>query len=127
MEPNNKITVTIGVFSGHPNPEVSLDAGAVQKLVELVKTTRGGKASAPPPPPRLGYYYGFFVKVPQEVAKREGLPAEFAIYNGVVSEGKGRERRHWRDTGHIERFLLERAREQGYNELLETVGGDELE
>ena len=128
MESNETtITVTIGLFSGHPNPKLSLNAEAVEKLAELVKTTRGKKTSPAPPSPRLGHYYGFFLQAPQALAKRLELPSEFAVYNGVITEGKGREKKHWRDVARIEQFLLEQAREQGYKELLEMVGGEELE
>lgn len=125
MESNkDTITVTIGVFSGHPNPKLSLDAEAVEKLAELVRTARGKEPGPPPPPPRLGYYYGFFVEAPRELAKRLELPLEFSLYEGVITEGKGRDQKHWRDVAHIEQFLFEQAWKHGYGELLEKVGGE---
>jgi len=116
------ITAIIGAFSGHPNPVLPLDAETAEKLVDLFKTARGKEVSPPPSAPRLGYYYGFFVEIPQELAKRLDLPLGFTVYQGVITEGKGREQRHWRDIAHVEQFLLDQAQKQGHEELLKMVG-----
>jgi hypothetical protein len=111
------ITAQIGLFSGRPNPVLSLAGEAVEQFVKLVQATIGKEPIHPPPPPRLGYYYGFLV-----VASRSGLPAELNVYYGVVTEGEGRDQKHWRDVAGVERFLIVQAYQQGYGELLEKVG-----
>ncbi len=123
MEPKkDAITATIGIFSGRPNPEVLLTGGLAEEFASLVKTTIGKEPIHPPPPPKLGIYYGFFVQIPGELAKRLALPAEFNMYHGVLTEGKGREQNHWRDVAKVERFLIEQSLKQGHGELLEKVG-----
>lgn len=123
MEPKEEaITVTIGIFSGRPNPELRLTGALAEKFANLVKATIGKEPIHPPPPPKLGFYYGFSVRMASELAKRFGFPAELNIYLGVLSEGRGREQKHWRDAGHSERFLIEESYRQGYGDLLERVG-----
>lgn len=121
------ITARIGVFSGRPNPELSLTGEVLEELASLVKRTIGREPIHPPPPPRLGYYYGFLIQTPNELAKRLELPAEFSVYHGVIAEGKGREKRHWRDVAKVERFLIYQAYEQGLGEFLEKVGVEKPE
>jgi hypothetical protein len=116
------ITVIIGVFSGRPNPELMFTGEVAEEFANLVKATIGKEPIHPPPPPRLGYYYGFRVRIPSELVKRLELPAEFNVYQGVLTEGQGREQRHWRDVAKVERFLIDQAYKQGHGALLEKVG-----
>lgn len=116
------ITGIIGLFSGHPNPELLLAGEAVEEFAGLIKTTIGKEPIHPPPPARLGYYYGFLVHVPKELAKRFELPADFNVYHGVITEQKDREQKHWRDVAKAEQFLINQAHKQGYGDLLEKVG-----
>ena len=123
MEPKkDAITVTMGIFSGRPNPQLSLTGAPAEEFAGLVKATIGKEPIHPPPPPKLGFYYGFVVETPRELAARLALPAALGIYHGVLTEGKGREQKHWRDTANVERFLTEHAYKQGLGELLEKVG-----
>lgn len=118
----DSITPILGVFSGRPNPELSLTGELVEKFASLVKATLGKEAIHPPPSPRLGCYYGFLVQIPKELAKRLELPTQFKVYHGVITEGEGREKKHWRDTAQVERFLINEANKQGHGELLEDFG-----
>jgi hypothetical protein len=128
MQPKqDAITATVGVFSGRPNPELSLAGEVVQEFADLVKATLGKEPIHPPPPARLGYYYGFVLHSPKELAERLGLPREFKVYHGVLTEREGRVQNHWRDVAQIERFLIDLAHEQGYGDLLEHFGVGELE
>lgn len=121
------IRVIVGVFSGRPNPELSLPGDVAEELANLVKETLGKEPIHPPPPPKLGYYYGFVLQSPKESAERLGIPAEFRVYHGVLTEREGRKQKHWRDVAQIERFLIDLAYEQGYGDLLEHVGVGKLE
>ena len=116
------ITGIIGIFSGHRNPELSLTGETVKEFADLMHKTVGKEPIHPPPPARLGYYYGFFIHAPKELAKRFDLPSDFSLYHGVITERKGREKKHWRDVAGVEQFLINQAREQGYGELLEKGG-----
>jgi hypothetical protein len=119
-----EITATVGIFSGRPNPEISLTGEAAERLAESVKEAIGREPAPPPAPARLGFYYGFVVRSPRDLARRLGLPEEFRVYQGVLTERMGREPRHWRDIAEVERKLIEQAYQQGYGEMLQRVGVD---
>jgi hypothetical protein len=121
MGSTTNATATIGLFSGRPNPELSLNAHLGQ-LASLVKTTIGAEPIHPPPPPRLGHYYGFFVRLPAELASSHQLPEEFDVYSAVLTERRGRDQKHWRDVGKVEDFLIDRAYEEGHGDLLKRLG-----
>jgi hypothetical protein len=116
------ITAAVGIFSGRPNPMLSFTGTSADELAGLVKATIGKEEVNAAPPPRLGYYHGFAVRMPTQTAKRLGIPEQFTVFQGVLSEAKDRTPRHWRDTGGVERFLLDQAFQQGHGELLKRVG-----
>ena len=116
------ITVVVGLFSGRPNPEVTLSGKTADDFISHAKAGIGKEPANPPPAPRLGEFYGFFVKVPAERAKAAVLPTEFSVYKGVVTEQVGREYKYWRDTGNMEPFLVQRAYDQGHGDLLKLGG-----
>ena len=118
----NEFSATIGLFSGRPNPRLSIGGPALEELTELLKATIGREPIHPPPPATLGKYYGFILETPPEVARRQSLPARLRVYAGVVTEVEDHRERHWRDTGGVERFLLRVAFEQGYGDVLQHVG-----
>ena len=117
----DEIIGIIGLFSGRPNPELSLKGEAAAQFADLIKSTIGKEPIHPPPPARLGYYYGFLVHVPKELAERFKLLMDYSIYHGVVTERKGREQKHWRDVANVEQFLITQAYDQDYGDLLEKV------
>ena len=106
---------------------ISDSLSRVEKFTGLVKATIGKEPIHPPPPAKLGYYYGFRVHIPEEIAKRSELPAELNVYHGVVTVNKKREQEHWRDVAGVEQFLINQAREQGYGNILEKTGGAKSE
>jgi hypothetical protein len=118
----DSIKATLGIFSGRPNPVLELAGSSADQLAGLVKSTIGAEPIHPPPAPKLGEFYGFQVRVAADQATRLGLPADFTVYRSVLSEGAGRDQRHWRDVGKVEQFLIERAFEQGLGDFLELVG-----
>jgi hypothetical protein len=116
------IVVQIGVFSGRPNPEMSLTDEAAVEFADLVKSALGQEPIHPPPPPKLGKFYGFLVQVPEQKVRALDLPSRVNIFSGVLTDMTSREQTHWRDTVGLERFLLHLAYERGFGELLEKVG-----
>ena len=116
------ITITIGIFSGRPNPTLELTGGLAEEFAGMVRATIGREPIHAPPQPKLGFYYGFAVQTPPELASRFALPADLYVYYGVVTEGKGREQKHWRDIVNVERFLIGQSQRQGHADLLDKVG-----
>jgi len=106
---DDAITATIGVFSGRPNPEISLTGEAAERLAHSAKRAIGQQSAPPPPAPRLGFYHGFIVRSPRKLAQRLGLPEEFRVYQGVLTEKVGREPKHWRDAADVERLQVAKA------------------
>lgn len=123
MESNkDTIVAVVGIFSGRPNPELSLTGEAVETLGDLVRKSVGAESIHPPPPARLGFYYGFRVTTPEELAKRFQLPTEFNVFRGVLTVPEDGKQRHWRDVAGVEKYLIDQTFEQGYGELIEKVG-----
>lgn len=116
------ITAIAGVFSGRRNPEVVLRGADAAQLAERLHAAVGRERSHPPPPPKLGVFYGFEVHTPAKLARELGVPENVNVFAGVVTDERGREQHHWRDTGGVEEYLLAKAWEQGHGELLEKVG-----
>lgn len=121
------ITAVIGVFSGRPNPELLLTGEVARELASLVKKTIGREPIHPPPPPKLWCYNGFLVQLPNELAQRFGLPTEFSVHHGVLTEREGHQEKHWRDVAEVERFLIDQAYEQGHGDLIEEFKVGKLE
>jgi hypothetical protein len=116
------IRVTLGIYSGRPNPSLELSGNEADELADLARTALDGEPSPPPPPPQLGRFYGFQIETPADMQKRLRLPAQLSVYSGVVTEKQDRELRHWRDVANLERFLINYAQRGGLSELLAKVG-----
>jgi len=119
---NDAISVALGIFSGRPNPEITLAGASAEELGRLVNTAIGKEPTHPPPPARLGSYYGFVIRVPRETAARLSVPSEFSVYGGVITEAAGQQPKYWRDIANVERFLIDQSYKEGQGELLEKVG-----
>jgi|ERR1041385_2914811 hypothetical protein len=123
MEPReDAITVSVGLFSGRPNPEIVMAGQQAAQIAERVRVSVGKEPASPPPPPRLGSFYGFYLQAAPQLAKQLGVPENFSVYSGVITERTKREQRHWRDTAGLESFLMAAARDEGHGELLERAG-----
>lgn len=116
------ITVTLGIFSGRPNPSLALVGPDAEELARLASAGFDGKTSGPPPPFKLGLFHGFKVETPAALQSRFRLPAEFSVYSGVLTAKRNRELGHWQDVANLESFLLGHAQRAGYGELLARVG-----
>lgn len=128
MESNNQdiredeVIVTLGVFSGRPNPALNLDRDDAEKLAVMLHSVIGKETMHPPPHPKLGEFYGFFLKVPGELSEQLVLPRKMRVFSGVLTEEQDGEQKHWRDAKRIEEFLTVYAYEKGLGEFLELVG-----
>jgi hypothetical protein len=116
------ITVTLGIFSGRPNPSLELFGNDAEQLAKLANAGFEGKTSGPPPAPKLGRFQGFNVVTPAALQMRLRLPAEFSVYAGVLTAKRNREVGHWQDAANLESFLLDQAQRAGHGELLARVG-----
>jgi hypothetical protein len=116
------ITVTLGIFSGRPNPSLELLGNDAEQLAKLATAGFDGKTSGPPPPLKLGLFHGFTVITPASLQARFRLPAEFRVYSGVLTVKRNRELVHWQDVANLESFLLGHAQRAGHGELLARVG-----
>lgn len=112
------VSVRLFLFSGRPDPEWSLDEAAVKELRNRTEKILGREVVDAPPPGGLGYR-GLLVQNPGKV---EGIPPEFVVFRGVLSEPLRPESRHWSDLAGIEGWLLAQARDKGYGETLDALG-----
>ena len=112
------VSARLLIFSGRPDPEWVLDEAAIAELAARVARSVGGERSQTPPRGGLGYR-GVLVR---NRAGVPGLPVEFLVYRGVLSEQAGLQPRAWRDMAGIEALLLGEARKQGFGEVLNAVG-----
>lgn len=122
MAQTEGITVQIGVYSGRPNPEMSLTGEDAETVAGMLRRAIGAQATHSQPSPQLGRYYGFLIRTPPADARRLGVPEEVSIYEGVIMEPATGARSGWRDTAGLERFLLGQALRHDYRNLLEEAG-----
>lgn len=105
--------VTLLIFSGRPDPELMLTADETERLVGHLKTALQGDEVNPPPERGLGYR-GFLLRdLPLDELKRQPT----RVFRRTVTLELG-DRRSWGDAG-LEEWLLEKAKDSGYGELLE--------
>jgi len=111
-------TIRLFIYSGRPDPEWKIEPTERKHLEQLLRGVVNGDEVHPPPPGGLGYR-GFLVRgVP---LTRESA-SDVEVFRGVVTEHAGRRLRHWRDVSGVERWLLEQARRQGHDKILEDEG-----
>jgi hypothetical protein len=127
MDEAESITVSIGIFSGRPNPEIELSNDVAEAVAAMIGEAVGAQPTHPQPRPRLGQYYGFLIKTPPQTARRFTVPPEVTVYEGVIAEPARGTEAGWRDVAGLERFLLEQAVRGDYGDLLERVGVDTSE
>ena len=116
------VTAQVGLFFGRSNPEIQLTGALAEEFAQRVRGALGGEPVNAAPPARLGFYYGFFVRLSGELERQLGFPAEISVFQGVVTAGAGAQRKHWRDGGDLVRFLMDHAFAQGHGELLGKAG-----
>ncbi len=103
LSPAEGATVTLGIYSGRPDPTWGLTAVQVARLRELVAALP--VANGEPPQGGLGYH-GFSVSL----GAGAGGPIVVAFHGTVVAQGAAAGT-FWRDdTRLVERYLLETGR-----------------
>lgn len=102
--------VELMVYSGRANPTFELTPAETEVLVRKLERLPAG--AAPPGAPGLGYS-GLLVTF-----DGVGLPERVTAYNGVRLEGDDNRL----DTEDVEGWLLDKARQRGYADLLSSVG-----
>lgn len=124
MEQNEGITVRVGIFSGRPNPEMTLVDDTADTAANMLREAIGSQPTHPQPRPKLGSFHGFQLTIAPRLAREYGLPAHASVYEGVIAEPESKSDAGWRDVAGLERFLLQHAVRSDYGDLLERVGVD---
>lgn len=109
------------IFSGRPDPEFLLSEEAVADLADRLSQVIQVTPSQPPPEGGLGYR-GFRVLNNEG---RAGIPGEFEVFRGVVTEIVNGDTRNWADTAGVETLLIEQARAAELGGLLDEAGLDQ--
>jgi hypothetical protein len=115
----NAVVVFLLVYSGRPDPSWPLDQAGVADVAARLADVRGRALPVPTPPPRLGYR-GFRIENRPRVDR---LPPVLLVGGGAVVEAteKG-DSEAWADVADLEPWLLENARSQGHEKLLQAAG-----
>jgi len=107
-----KIEVVLDIFSGRPNPTWQLSENQVDELKRKLGTFPPAERKAPP---GLGYRGVRVVNV----GNIANIPDRIMAYDGVLGITEKGTTKYYEDSNKIEEWLLDRAREQGYGEVIE--------
>lgn len=107
-----KINVELDIFSGRPNPSWELTSAEISELKEYMAGLT--PASKPAIASDLGYR-GFIISNP---GKLGGLPVKTHVLNGVLAVNEKGSTNYYNDVNDIESWLMERAREHGYGDII---------
>jgi hypothetical protein len=113
------VNVELSIFSGNPDPVLSLDQDAETNLVQLLTTAIGQQQTNFAEPPGLGYR-GFVIT---STSGQAGLPSVCNVYAKTISvPTETGETQDWTDTGGAEQFLIDQARALGFGDILDQAG-----
>ena len=113
------VNVELSIFSGNPDPVLSLDQNAETNLVQLLTTAIGQQQTSFAEPPGLGYR-GFVIT---NISGQADLPSVCIVYANTISvPTETGETQDWSDTGGAEQFLIDQARAQGFGGILDQAG-----
>lgn len=98
------VNVELDLFSGRPNPTLDLLPAEGDELLRLLSNVPA--TTAEPTPPGLGYR-GFLVS-------HKATGARFHVFGGIILRLDGVGERRFQDLHGAERWLLARARGQGW-------------
>jgi hypothetical protein len=111
--------VELSIFSGNPDPVLSLEKDAESTLAQLLTTAIGQEQSSFVEPPGLGYR-GFVVT---NISGEPGLPSICNVFAKTISvPTETGETEDWSDTGGAEQFLIDQARALGFSDILDQAG-----
>ena len=121
-----EVEVTLGVFSGRPEPNWVLSEREVEELRRLLARGLRTPLKQPKELPGLGYR-GFVIR---NEARVKGIPEEMEVYNrtiAIVETEREREKRtYYEDVNRIELWLVEQAADRGYGDAIEHFGGPSI-
>ena len=104
----------INIFSGMPNPQWALDAGAVAHIQQVLESATS--VAPPPEAPGLGYS-GMVLDLVST-----GMPIQLTIFNQVITLRQAGSTHYLSDPNQaLERWLLENARPQLAPEIYDLV------
>jgi hypothetical protein len=113
------VNVELSIFSGNPDPVLSIDQDAETNLVQLLTTAIGQQLTSFVEPPGLGYR-GFVIS---NASGQAGLPPVCNVYAKTISvPTETGETQDWSDTGGAEQFLIDQARALGFGDILDQAG-----
>jgi hypothetical protein len=115
---SNSIVVRLLIFSGRPDPEWTISTEEWTALLTQARRNSDRARVQAAPTGGLGYR-GFEVYSP---TARADLPRVVAINRGVVTERSETQALSWQDVSSLEQQLLDQARQQGYGNLLDSLG-----
>jgi hypothetical protein len=110
------VTIELDIYSGRPNPSWEMDAkqtdDLLKKLAKLSILPKGGLDMQD----GLGYR-GFNIKIVDENAKNEA-PIIVKVFHGIIRIDDN----VFEDTVLIEKNLLNQAKQNGYKNIIESLG-----
>lgn len=124
---SGKVKIVLHIYSGRPDPEWELTEQQVEELKDMLKDTpRIGEFGMDNLPGGLGYQ-GFTI---YNQDQREDIPAEVTAFQDnlfitddltdTLSGDKVQVNRIYQDTNNLEKWLLKRAKEHGYEEVIKA-------
>jgi len=113
---SNTISVRLLLYSGRPDPEWELDKAEAEELIARVKQTLVAETVHISSYPTLGGR-GFGVEHAGNIV---GIPRWFMVFDGVLVDTSISTSTGWRDTGGVEEWLMDQARQRGFSEALDT-------
>jgi hypothetical protein len=122
------IEVTIDMYSGRPNPRIDLTDQELDELKRRLSAAQQAPSVDYRDPPQLGYR-GFRIINPKQ---EPGLPYQARTFEGIVvvaasppspNERQPPRPRAYRDTGDLEKWLLDRAADRGLARDIVEMGG----
>ncbi len=122
-----EVEVTLGVFSGRPDPNWTLSEREVEELRRLLD--RGLKTPMKQQQKLQGLgYRGFIIR---NEARVKGIPEEMEVYNRTIAiveteRGLEEKRTYYEDVNRIELWLVEQAADRGYGDAIEHFGGPSI-
>jgi hypothetical protein len=111
-----KVNAELDIFSGRPNPSWELSSEEISDLARYMAGLT--PAIKPAVPGDLGYR-GFVISNPGKIA---GLPANIHVFSGILAVTEKGSTSYYNDVNNIESWLIERAKEHGYGDVIsETI------
>ena len=110
------VQITLDVYSGQPNPGWQLSSGEATELAR--RLAQLNTVAQDPGDGNLGYR-GFFIQNEGQIA---GIARTVRVFrNTVIIPDNKDQRKVYRDTQNITRWLQDQARAHGYGNVIDTI------